>query len=337
MQETIIIVEKMDKEIKKYLTSFEFGELQHFNNMGVIPLMSALNHDPEYLTLKEALDKQLLIISEVTHEGSVPELKVTNKAEIPILLLDGEELAGAKQNRVFNTTILLKEKSETIIPVSCTEQGRWEYTSRELSDSGTVMIPKLRVMKARSVSDTLADSQQFQSDQGTVWTGIDEMSAKAEAPSQTGAMRDIFQAKKGDLDEYLKAFICVPHQRGLFTFIDEEVVGFDFISLEAAFSKLHPKLVKSYAMEALLRKKPLTERPETEKAKKFIKEATKCEEKKYKSVGKGWDHRYEGKEIVGSVLKLRKKVIHKAFFRITESEKAGKIAGYRRRRGFRTA
>jgi len=40
---------------------------------------------------------------------------------------------------------------------------------------------------------------------------------------------------------------------------------------------------------------------------------------------------------VGSALKFGKKVIHMAFFRITESEKVGKIAGYRRRRGFRTA
>ena len=62
----------------------------------------------------------------------------------------------------------------------------------------------------------------------------------------------------------------------------------------------------------------------------------KCDEKKYESVGKGWDYRFEGERIVGSVLKLGKKVIHMAFFRITESEKAGKIAGYRRRREFRT-
>ena len=40
-----------------------------------------------------------------SHGGSVPELKVINKAEIPILLLDGEELVGAKQNRVLNTTM----------------------------------------------------------------------------------------------------------------------------------------------------------------------------------------------------------------------------------------
>jgi len=326
----------MDKDIEKYLKSFEFGELRHFKNMAVFPLLTSLDDSPEYLTLKEALDKHLLTITEVSQEGSVPDLKVTNKSEVPVLLLDGEEVVGAKQNRVLNTTILLKAKSETVIPVTCTEQGRWEYTSREFSDSGTVMIPKLRVMKSHSVSHTLEDSQQFRSDQGTVWTGIDEMAEESETRSQTRAMRDIFQAKLSDLDEYLKAFPSVPHQKGLFTFIDEKVVGFDFISLESAYTKLHPKLVKSYALEALIRREQKRESPEKEKAGQFLNEALDSEEKKYDSVSQGQDYRFEGKEVVGSALKVGKKVIHLAFFRITESEKAGQIAGYRRRRQFRT-
>jgi len=326
----------MDAVIKKYLKSFKFGDLQHCKNMGIIPLLTDLDDSPEYLTLKEALDKQALVISEVSKEGSVPELKVVNKGDGLVLLLDGEELVGAKQNRVLNTSILLKEKSETIIPVSCTEQGRWSYTSKDLSDSGTVMIPKMRVMKSKTVSDSLQDSQQFASDQGTVWTAIDEMSEEADARSQTRAMKDVFETRMGDIDEYLEAFTCVSDQKGLIAFIDGEIVGFDFLSLESAYGHLHPKLVKSYAMEALLPKEPKVEKPDIKEAKIFIDEALKCEEKKYKSVGNGWDFRYEGKSLVGSALKFEKKVIHTAFFRITESEKAGKIAGYRKRRGFRT-
>jgi len=97
----------MDTLIKDYLLNIELGKPQGYKNMGVIPLSTSINHDPEYITLKEALEKNQLTVKEVSHGGSVPELKVINNAEIHILLLDGEELVGAKQNRVLNTTILL--------------------------------------------------------------------------------------------------------------------------------------------------------------------------------------------------------------------------------------
>jgi hypothetical protein len=325
----------MDQVIKKYLHSFELGEIQHFKNMGIVPFVSSLNHEPEYLTLKEALQKGELLVTEVNQEGSVPELKVKNKGSTPVLLLDGEELSGAKQNRVLNTTILLKENSETIIPVSCTEQGRWAYTAREFSDSETLMTPVMRMVKSKTVSNTLEDSQEYRSDQGTVWTAISEMQEKAETHSRTGAMRDVFEAKMGDVDEYMKAFSLVSHQRGMLAFINQEIVGFDFISSEKAFEILHTKLVKSYAMEALLQKKMKEEIPSLDNASRFLEEIEKTKEKKYQSVGIGWDYRYEGEKIVGTALKTGKKVIHMAFFRITESDKAGKMADSRTRRRFR--
>jgi hypothetical protein len=44
--------------------------------------------------------------AEVNETGSVPELKVINRSPEMVLLLDGEELVGAKQNRIVNITIL---------------------------------------------------------------------------------------------------------------------------------------------------------------------------------------------------------------------------------------
>lgn len=326
----------MDKDIKKYLESLDFGELQHFKNMAVLPLMTELDDSPEYLTLKQALDQHVLVIGEVSQEGRVPELKVTNKSDTPVLLLDGEELTGAKQNRVLNTTILLEENSETVIPVSCTEQGRWSYKSREFTESGTVMMPRIRKMKSQTVSESLDESREYRSDQGTVWTSIHELSEQTGVHSRTAAMRDVYEAKEKDLDEYLGTFTCLPHQKGLLTLIDEEVVGFDFLSLDRAYHLLHPKLVKSYAMEALMQKEPKKGEPSIDTARDFLKKAGQCKEKKYKSVGKGDDYRFEDKRLVGSALKAQKKVIHMAFFSITESEKAGQIAGFKRRRQFRT-
>jgi hypothetical protein len=151
----------MDPIVTYYLSKLEFGELQTFSNMAVIPLFTSVDESPGYLTLKEALEKGVLIVTEISKAGSVPELRVANKAEIPVLLLDGEELAGAKQNRVLNTTILLKEESETIIPVSCTEQGRWSYASAEFFDSGNIMSRNLRSRNASSVKRSLEASRSY--------------------------------------------------------------------------------------------------------------------------------------------------------------------------------
>ena len=123
---------------------------------------------------------------------------------------------------------------------------------------------------------------------------------------------------------------------GMLDLLNGEVVGLDIVSRDAAYKVLHAKLVKSYAMEAILQKKENEAKSKNDKAKAFIKEASSCSEKKYESIGNGWDYRYEGKKVVGSALLYQKKVIHMAFFRVTEGEKVGSMAGYSRRRGFRT-
>lgn len=326
----------MDTTIKKYLEALSFEKLQQHKNMGVIPILCSLNHSPQYLTLKEALEVQALIVTEIDKGGSVPELKVVNKGETGVLLLDGEELVGAKQNRVLNTTILIKENSETVIPVSCTEQGRWSYTSESFSDSDTVMTTSARIAKVRSVSKSLDATTRYDSDQGEVWDQIEGLTDAARVETSTGAMRDVYEAKKLDLDAYLKAFACLPQQKGLLVYIDGDIVGFDFVSYEKAFAKVHGKLVKSYAMEAMLKDKKDEAAPELMKAKDFLREALACKEKKFKSVGRGWDLRFDGEAVVGSALRFRNKVIHTAFFRVSESDKAGRMAGIGRRRAFRT-
>jgi hypothetical protein len=331
----------MNPIIKHYISAFGMGAVQAHKNMAIVPLMTSLDGGPDYLTLKDALEKALLVVTEVSEGGNVPNLKVANKADVAVLLLDGEELAGAKQNRVLNTTILVKEKSEVVIPVSCTEQGRWSYESREFYDSGNVMSPNLRAMNKRAVATSLRESGEFRSDQGAVWNAVHCMAKDAGTASETGAMKDMYEAKKEDLDAYLKAFSCLPAQKGMLVLIGGEAVGFDFVSRTQAFSTLHAKLVKSYAMEAWIKgrkkaKKAAGEgREAIEKAKAFLDEAAGCEEKDYESVGKGRDLRFTGDKLVGSALAVEEHVVHMAFFRVTEAEKAGHMEGMGRRRSFR--
>ena len=325
----------MEPIVTNFLFQLEFGELQTFNNMAVMPLFTSVNDSPKYLTLKEALERGLLVITEISKTGSVPELRVVNKAEIPALLLDGEELAGAKQNRVLNTTILLKEESETIVPVSCTEQGRWSYASAEFFESGNIMNRNLRSRKASSVNRSLEVSRSYRGDQGAVWEGIASCAMVANVRTVTGAMSDIYESKERDLKGYLDIFKYVPHQKGIFVMVNGRVAGLDVLSLESAYEAIHPKLVKSYAMDALIARSGRDSEPSVGKARSFVEEVAQCEEKKFKSVGHGWDFRFEGRGIVGSSLVHQEKVIHLAFFKADQEERIGGISSSSARRRFR--
>lgn len=198
------------------------------------------------------------------------------------------------------------------------------------------MSYKIRRLKAESVSNSLSISHDYRSDQGAVWDAIDEQSREAKATSETGAMRHVFESKKKDLDDYLNAFSSVTGQKGLLTFVGKELAGFDFISLEKAYRVLHPKLVKSYAMDAILKQEKKDNKHNKDEAKKFMNLIIACSEKKYESVGKGWDYRFKEERVVGSALKFGKAVIHMAFFMVKESDKSGNMSGFRRRTSFRT-
>ena len=293
---------------------------------------------------KQCRGKRHLVgsVTEVSKGGSVPNLKVINRADVPVLLLDGEELKGAKQNRVLNTSILVREKSETIIPVSCTEQGRWSYTSRNFEDSAVVMPSKMRRNKAMAVAGSLERDQEFRSDQGEVWGAVDTIACALHVPCPTGAMSDVFKAKSNDLDSYGDTFKRTGKQKGLLVFINGKIVGFDLLSRESAYHDLHSRLVRSYTIDALTRKQKGrgSMKADPDLALAFMKEAAGCNAQHYPSAGLGWDHRFSGSAVVGSALSYQESVVHAAFFRTesherAESHETGYVSSSQSRRGFR--
>jgi hypothetical protein len=318
------------------LAGLTLGEPQVYKNFAAIPLFHPADGGPHYLTLKEALEQGALTITEVGSEGTVPELKVINKGDVAVLLLDGEELVGAKQNRVLNTTILLAAHTETVIPVSCTEHGRWSYTSHAFGDSDVVMASNIRREKNRSVYHNLKTSAEFRADQGEVWDNIHKMAADAKVHSKTGAMKDVFEQKMHELDDYLKAATLKPGQKGLAACVNGSAVGLDVVSLDSAYLQLHAKLVKSYAMEAMLEKKNGQYAVSADIVRTFMDAAANSNDTKFKSVGLGWDYRFEAENLVGSALEYESHVIHVASFPIEASEKIDPMAGPGRRRAYRT-
>jgi len=320
--------------MEAFLSAVGFGELYQYKNLGIIPMFSGGNYGPRYMVLKEAQEQRLITITEVDQGGSVPELKVINKGNLPVLLLDGEELIGAKQNRVLNSSILLKKYSETIIPVSCTEHGRWSYTSREFKASDSCVPSALRTANMRAVNRSLNATRSYRGNQGIVWNRINEMHNQAGTCSDTGALRHMFDARQENLNDYQKAFPLQSQQKGLMVFINGEVVGFDLVSQPSVYQQMHAKLIRSYAMDGLLMAGENASQPTLDKAQAFVDQIPQCSKNCFSSVGNGWDHRYESKGVVGSSLVYRKTVIHAAFFKADENDKVDSMAGFRRRRRF---
>ena len=145
----------MEETIKTYLAQAKIGRKQSYKNLALFPLLSTYSLDLDYLLLDEALSEGVIEVIEVGEGGTVPELKVINKSPRMILILDGEELVGAKQNRIVNTTILIQGNGTVVIPVSCVEQGRWSYESPRFSSKERVMSPSLRAMKSEQVQFSL--------------------------------------------------------------------------------------------------------------------------------------------------------------------------------------
>ncbi len=175
----------------------------------------------------------------MSDSGSVPELRVVNFSQKNILLIDGEELAGAKQNRILNTSIMVPAKGDIVIPVSCTEEGRWSYDTPNFFDSGELASSNIRARKMDHVSKNLKTHKSYASDQGDVWDNIKLMREKENILSRTGSMKDIYDHKRRSLDMITDHFPIQDGQKGLLVFSGNGLIGLDVFSNESAYKQYH--------------------------------------------------------------------------------------------------
>lgn len=121
----------MDETLERTLGSFEIGKPVYHELLRLFPLLGDATPVEEGLSLlEEALEGGTLRIEELDEEGSVSELQVASTGTKPVLILEGDELLGAKQNRTVNSSVLIAADSRIVLPVSCVERGRWSYRSR---------------------------------------------------------------------------------------------------------------------------------------------------------------------------------------------------------------
>ena len=305
------------------------GKAISFENMAVAPLIRN-EDDPkglEYLILREAFEQDVLMVTETSEHGSVPELAVRNTGKVPVLIIDGEELSGAKQNRVVNTSVLIPPETKLVVPVSCTEAGRWNYRSAVFCDSDIIMSSNIRAKKSRSVSENLTFSSSFRSDQGEVWNEI-EMEARAYGVhSPTAAMKDTLEKNRESVNQYTNKFRYVEGQVGCLVFLNGKPAGFEMLSRPEKYAMLHEKILRSYGISKLRIMQNVDYIDYSVSQKEFesaISGIMAIDAACFPSVGLGEDCRLRQGKIAGSALRYEEETIHGAVFWLDDEIKKEK-------------
>ena len=303
------------------LDQFELGSPITAANLTMYPLLLPEESAPGYLTLDEALAAGLASVTEVSESGSVPELLVKNGAAKPVLILDGEELVGAKQNRIVNLTILVAAQQTLHIPVSCVEAGRWAHRSREFAVAGRAHYATGRARKLEQVSCAMRESGLRDADQSDVWQDIDAKSRRMKAGSATHAAAAMYERSRSKLDAFVEELEAVPRQAGAVFTINGIVAGLDVFDSPATWRKSMRKLVQSFGLDALDHAEARGhvgasegESDSTPRPGVFLSSLKQAARDRFPAIGVGEDVRITGDSIVGGGLVVNGKVVHLVAF-----------------------
>lgn len=261
-----------------------------YENMTLFPVVSATEADTgAFLTLDEGLASGEVAIREQGSEGmarsrdgrvipeyssgaSVNQLVLVNRSKRPVLLLAGELVSGGKQDRIIGKDRIVPAGAEPLpLDVFCVEHGRWS-SGANFAAARTIVHPSVREQAAVA------------QDQGRVWGAVlggttSRAAAAAPAPSlPSAAIADtvqhdaptqsyarIYDSKRvsGSADNLVEEIqrrfaketsgLKGEHLVGVIVAYGGEVAWSDIFASSELFQHYWPKLLRSYAIEALTR------------------------------------------------------------------------------------
>ena len=258
-------------------------------NLTVFPVVASTSHDTGgFLTLDEGLKSGEV---EVTESGSVrgmirrqggshgalrPEYQVRDGAQVnklvlvnnskrPLLLLAGEIVTGGKQDRVIAKDRIVPAESDPIdLDVFCVEPGRWVGTSSKFAVSsvnGAMAAPSVRSKamadkNQQQVWDQVAKTREQMSQNVEVSTAaeIGGTTSYAAVMQNPGVARKIDSVAGSVEKEYASTIQQLRDRNavGVVVAVNGELVWADIFASTSLLEKYWPKLVRSYATEAVV-------------------------------------------------------------------------------------
>jgi len=296
-------------ELDVFLGLIKVGEPQTAQGIGVFPLFGPTGA-LKYVLLEDALKSESVAITEMGQGGSVPDLLAVNDSDDKVLIVEGDELVGAKQNRLVNASILLGEHSKTVIPVSCCEAGRWRAVSRKFKTEGTRAHHKLRAVIAENAYVSLRAGVGARADQSAVWREISSSLDEHCAPSPTEAMHEVWERRRAELDAFTKDLRPLSGQTGLAVVTGDEI-AVDVFDHPETLDHLYRRLISASALDWLSHRKNKAG-VDAAAVSQLLGKAAKRPVQRFPSAGMGDDLRFASKAFLGSALVVEGEVVHLA-------------------------
>ena len=270
------------------------GEPQVAGPLAVFPVLFGPRPGLDYRAFVQAIELGAAV-KELESGAAVSRLLVENPTELPVLVYEGEEVLGAQQNRLFDSSVLVPAGKRVELDVSCVEQGRWDHRRHRaaMQPSPQAADPSLRRRKRRAIE------HHGHADQGEVWTAVAARLADHDVASASAAMSDLYDRRRGDLGELAGAVRHVDGQVGALACVAGQPVALDLVSRPEVFAALLGPLAQGYALDALGAREEVAR---TAPAVAFLYGALGAARRERPSPGMGSAFSLYGSELVGAGL-----------------------------------
>lgn len=285
------------------LKHLSLAKMQNYENITVVPILSDTNTPFDILDLKEGLKMGLVKIEECDN-SNIEQVKLKNNSISPLILLDGEEIAGSLQNRIISQTMIIAPKSEIKIPVNCSEKGRNTYKS-EFHYSNYMANSNTRRKKVYNKNKLR---------QNVVWSSIDDLEKDKNTCSKTNALRDSYEKNKYDIDSYLKHFKMENNQIGVICIVENKV-GLEIFNNHSLYEKYNEMLLRSYIIDSSNKEKINISNKELENILDSINDDSFI---KKEAVGLGKYYKISNSYGNGHILIYENNMVHANFFKKIE-------------------
>jgi len=225
-------------------------------NLTVFLVHSDAQDERDFLTLDEGLTKGLVKIAELEQE-QVGQLHVDNQSDRPLYLQEGERLQGGKQDRIIAATVVLPPHSgKAAVPSFCIEQSRWTEGDKGRSFGYTLnsaLAPK-----------GVRGAAKFENDQQSIWKAV----AVQKGTGKSLALADNTNSSANELldaprvrklsDACVEALVGVLKEQadviGFAVVLNGQIEEVNVYPNSALLGKLYPRLLRSYALQAVMLK-----------------------------------------------------------------------------------